>query len=147
MENASQALIIAGGILLAIIVLSLGVNLIVSYSETSESYEQIQGDLLMNKFNTNFTKFKDRKDITAQEIITLKNFAQNYDNENGTTTNIYVNNSKIREEDEEFIKKYAPEKKEISGKTTVKMKYFEYQENSIEYESNGRIKVIKFKEL
>lgn len=147
MENTSQALIIAGGILLAIIVLSLGVNLIVSYSETSESYEQIQGDLLMNKFNTNFTKFKDRKDITAQEIITLKNFAQNYDNENGTTTNIYVNNSKIREEDEEFIKKYAPEKKEISGKTTVKMKYFEYQENSIEYESNGRIKVIKFKEL
>ena len=78
MENASNALIIAGAILIAIIVLSIGVYLVVTYSKVGNSYEQEMTAVELTKFNTKFTVFQDRNDISAQEIVTLKNFIEKY---------------------------------------------------------------------
>lgn len=139
MENASKALIIGGTILIAIIVLSVGVYLITSYSAVGESYEKTQGDLEINKFNTNFTKFKDRTNITAQEIITLKNFAKNYKEQNpGIEITVKYPNDGIIMLDAEYIKKYATD-------DDGKIKYFKVKEEGIKYdESTGRIKEIEF---
>ena len=144
MENASQALIIAGTILIAMIVLSLGVYLVANYSRVGESYEQTQTTTEITKFNTNFTKFIGRTDITAQEIITLKKFAENYDNENGTTTTVkypYKETNPDKKEqakiDAEFIKKYSTD-------AEGKMQYFSCQEVSIVYGDDGRVISITF---
>lgn len=131
MENASQALIIAGTILLAMMVLGVGVYLVSNYSQVGESYEETRIIAEITKFNTNFTKFIGRTDITAQEIITLKNFAKNYDTNNGTNTTVgYPDSSK---EDIKFI-------------TDNSMKYFKCVEGNISYNSEGRVTEINFNE-
>ncbi len=133
MENASQALIIAGGILIAIIVLSVGVYLFVNYSKVSESYGQVQQNKEINKFNTNFTKFKGRTDITAQEIITLKKFTADYNKQR--ETNVMVEYPDKTMEDVEFMKKY-------SVKDNGEITYFVCED--IAYGNDGRVEKIKF---
>ena len=135
MENASQALVIAGTILLAMMILGVGVYLISNYSQVGESYEQTRMTAEIAKFNTNFTKFINRTDITAQEIITLKNFAKNYDTNNGTTTTI--NYPESRKEDIKFIT-------DNSTLADGSMKYFKCEESNITYNSEGRVISIKF---
>ncbi len=78
MENASQALIIAGGILIAMLILSIGVFLFMSYNALGESFEQTMSATEIQKFNENFLKFEGRSDISIQEIVTLANFAKEY---------------------------------------------------------------------
>lgn len=144
MENASQALIIAGGILIAIIVLSVGIYLFVNYSKVSESYGQSQTNKEINKFNTNFTKYMERTNITAQEIITLKNFAESYDKKNGTKTIVDYPNKK--EADDDDIKKQSYNDAEfiMEYSLTEKGQLQYYSCKEIEYDKNGRIKSIKF---
>lgn len=134
MENASQALIIAGTILIAMMVLGVGVYLVSNYSRVGESYEETRITAEIAKFNTNFTKFINRTDITAQEIITLKNFAKNYDTNNGTKTT--VNYSGSGKEDIEFITD--------NFTTDGSMKYFKCIESNINYNSEGRVILINF---
>lgn len=136
MENASQALIIGGTILLAILVLSVGVYLISSYSKAGESYEQTLSITEITKFNANFTKFIDRTNITAQEIITLKNFVENYKETNGTITEVKYPGSERSEKSE---------KADIEFITNNSTKYFRCEKNSIEYNSEGRVEKIEFK--
>lgn len=144
MENASQALIISGTILLAMMVLGVGVYLVSNYSQVGESYEQSQKITETTQFNANFTKFIGRTNITAQEIITLKNFAQNYDTNNGTLTSVQVNSTAITIGDTEFIIKYTPEVETArDGSETVKMQYFECKEDDITY-TDGRVTGINF---
>ena len=90
MENASNALIMAGGILIAILVLSLAVYLFVNYAKIGESYEQTRQTDEIVKFNTKFTIFTEREDITAQEIISLANYVKNYNKENDSDIKVYV---------------------------------------------------------
>lgn len=81
MDNASNALLLAGGMLIALIVLSIGVMLFSHYTQIGESYEQSQQFKSLEKFNEHFTRFAERTNITAQEIITLANFAKDYNKE------------------------------------------------------------------
>lgn len=78
MENASKALFMAGGVLIAILVISLAVYLFTSYGRVQTSYDTTLESNEKIKFNTNFEKFKGRTDITAQEIVSIINFAKNY---------------------------------------------------------------------
>ena len=144
MENASQALIIAGTILVALLVLSVGVYLVISYSKVGESYEQSQITDADVKFNTNFTKLSNRTDILAQEIITIKNFAENYDKQNSTTTKVeYPQKDLYAEKDAEFIKDFSTIIVTKSGKKEVQMQYFTCT-NCEDTNGDGRIDFIKF---
>ena len=137
MENASQALIIAGTVLLAMLVLSVGLYLVVNYTKVSESYEEKKAVEEIRKFNTNFTKFVTRTDITAQEIITLKNFAKSYDEKNGTSTTV---NYQGNNDDIVFIKDNTPE--EVGG--VLVFHYFTCNETNVKYDETGRINSITF---
>ena len=144
MENASQALIIAGTILVALLVLSVGVYLVISYSKVGESYEQSQITDADVKFNTNFTKLSNRTDILAQEIITIKNFAENYDKQNSTTTKVeYPQKDLYAEKDAEFIKDFSTIIVTKSGKKEVQMQYFTCTKCE-DTNGDGRIDFIKF---
>lgn len=136
MENASQALIIAGTILIALIILSIGVYLVSNYMKVGQSYEQTKETTEITKFNTNFTKFEEREDITAQEIITLKNFAKNYDEQNNTTTTVRYPGSESNKADAEFIKNNA-----TNG--DGKMQYFKVKKCE-DKNNDGKIDYIEF---
>ena len=82
MENASQALLIAGTILIALIVLSIGVYLASNSSKVGESYEQTQEIAELTRFNSKFIVYAEREDITAQEVLSLYNFVENYNQNN-----------------------------------------------------------------
>ena len=78
MENASKALLMAGGILIAILIVSIAVYMFATYSKVGTSYGDTMDSNEKIKFNTNFTKFEGRNDINAQEIVSLVNFVKNY---------------------------------------------------------------------
>lgn len=86
MENASKALVIAGSILIAMLVLGVGIYLFATYSEIGTEYGQALAINQTMKFNEKFYNFENRTDITAQEIVTLAQFAINYNNPDNPPT-------------------------------------------------------------
>lgn len=83
MENATKALLISGGVLIGLMVISIGVYLFTTYSGNTYVYDQHMQENEIKKFNVNFTKFEGRDDITIHEILTLANFAKQYEEQTG----------------------------------------------------------------
>lgn len=83
MENASKALIMAGGVLLAMLIITLFAyawSLFSKYQTSKDSLADIENT---SKFNDQFTQF-DRKDVLGYEILSLVNKVVDY-NERKTT--------------------------------------------------------------
>ena len=85
MENATKALLIAGGILIAIIIIWVMVTLFQNTGRTSESYNKRLSAEEIEIFNSNFTKYLGQN-LTIHEVITITNFAN--------SNNVKVNNPK-----------------------------------------------------
>ena len=85
MENASKALIMAGGVLLGVLLISLAVYLFSSYAEySSNAYERMEAAQI-EQFNTQFLKYYNPAaatdsslaiKCTAHDIISLANLAK-----------------------------------------------------------------------
>jgi len=105
MENATNALLIAGGILITIIVISLGVGLYTMFSNQAKEYSQIMDNTEIQKFNSSFDVYVGREDITAQEIVSVINLAKEYDGRIKIIVNIGME-EKIKTS-EDFLKKYS----------------------------------------
>lgn len=74
MENASKALIMAGGILLAIMVLSIGALMVNSGGLFSQSYsDRIEQDNI-NNFNQKILYYA--RNINAQDMVSLINLVK-----------------------------------------------------------------------
>ena len=91
MENATKALLIAGGILIAMFIISIGVILFNNYKDLGTSYEGSMQTSEIQKFNVKFTKFEGREDITIQEIVSLANYVREYNEKNGTSVAVSLN--------------------------------------------------------
>ena len=78
MENASKALLMAGGILISMLVITVAVVLINTYSQLGVTYQDKMVEIEIQKFNSNFTKFEGREDITIHEIVSIVNFTKKY---------------------------------------------------------------------
>ena len=107
MENASKALIIVAEVLIAMLILTIGVTLFRSFSdfgkETAEKMEQTKID----EWNSNFTKYfgdvsaigengqeiKHPIYVTAHDIVTVANFARQYNISREYDPNDKQNNS------------------------------------------------------
>ena len=74
MENASKALIMAGGVLLGVIILALMVTLFISSKDITNQYQQTKKTEEIEQFNVNFTKYLG-KELTIHEVVTICNFA------------------------------------------------------------------------
>lgn len=76
MENASKALIIAGGMLIAIMVASLFVYLFTSYGKYADDmYDKINRRQI-TQANNEYTKYEGAKDNTIYDVITVVNKAK-----------------------------------------------------------------------
>lgn len=80
MENASKALLMAAGVLIGLLILSLAVYLFANFSSTSNQiHEKIEQDQI-NQFNAQFTIYQGRNDNTVYDILTVINLAKDNNN-------------------------------------------------------------------
>ena len=75
METASKALLMAAGVLIGILILTLMVTLFLSAREVSSRHDQVKKTEEVEQFNANFTKYVG-KDITMHQVITINNLAK-----------------------------------------------------------------------
>lgn len=93
MENATKALLIAGGVLIAIIIMSVMVITFQKTGNVSKTYDKTIDQEEISKFNENFTRYLG-KELSIQQAITITNFA----NSNGVTVNGSVSTSDVNGE-------------------------------------------------
>ena len=75
MENATNALLMAGGILIGILILSLGAYLFVSFSGSVATMQsQIEQDQV-NNFNAQFLKYDGEDTLTLYDVYTVAHLA------------------------------------------------------------------------
>lgn len=99
MENATKALLIAGGVLIAILIISVLVVTLQKAGNVSKSYDKSVSQEEIKKFNVNFTKYLGQ-DLTIHQVVTICNFAYKDGTHkvkvNGSEDNPYTND-KIKE--------------------------------------------------
>ena len=165
MENASNALMIAGGVLIGILLLSVMVISFNGAADLAKSYDSSAQETSIQAFNNNFEKYK-LDEVDIQTIITMTHFAKDYNTKNELTDkdSIYISvicdntqlekltNEKLIEYMEEntfYIQSVDKDGKKIYEKdedgNIINKKY---ECNSIEYNENtGMVKKITFKKI
>ena len=76
MENASNALIIAGSVLIGVMILSVGIYLISSLGSTSRQINIKLQESEVTEFNSQFIKYDGKEDIRAHDIVSIANLAK-----------------------------------------------------------------------
>ncbi len=145
MEDAARALLITAGVLFAFLVLNLGIYAVSNIQGTADAYTEHSISIELQKYNSKFETFVGRKDITAQEIITLAGTKNEYE----IPTTVYVDKTNVSSfsEDEkkkfisENLSKYEKDDSLPNGKVALNL--FSYV--SIRYGENGQVIEIKFK--
>lgn len=91
MENASNALIIAGGVLIGVLLLSVIVVAFQGASDLAKTYDTSIASSSLQEFNNTFEKFQDTN-VNIHDIITLAHFAKDYNIKNllEKTDSIYI---------------------------------------------------------
>ena len=146
MENASKALIMAGGILIAILVMSLFVYLIVSFGATSDKIHDQNAQTQITEFNAQFTKYQGRTNITIYDVVSVANLAIDYNENNNTKIEVYLNNDKLTS-NSNVLKKLESQVQSLVGdvdETNVKLTNYKVKKDGIEYDENGNVKKITF---
>ena len=76
MENASKALLIAGGVLIAVLVLSLGVYFARNMAGSASNIYSDLDDSERTEFNQQFLIYEGKDDLTVADVVTIINLAQ-----------------------------------------------------------------------
>ena len=95
MENASKALIIAGGVLIVILVLTLFAYINTKMgSGTSNLYSKLE-DRNITEFNQKFLNYDENNHLRIQEVVSLINMAKNanINNNIGAHVDVLVDNA------------------------------------------------------
>lgn len=156
MENVSKALLMIGGVLIGVLILSLAVYLFATFgAESQKVHKQIEKQQLV-EYNSKYTIYTGRTDLTIYDVISVANLAKqnneyykdyyNYENEykvtviftgiKGGSTNYLHNIDK--EKQQELLQLYN--NINTQGKLEEK-----FTGSTIEYHKNGRVKKISFK--
>lgn len=144
MENASKALIMAGGVLVGLLVITIGVMLYINFSNSSKSMTSNWDTAELTKYNSSFLVYVSRTDISAQELMSLVSLSQqregnikiiinNVDATNWNTNdiNMFLNANILTHE------------KDASG-NIVKKNTYKYVSDSIKYDQAGRVCEMEF---
>ena len=75
MENASKALLMAAGVLVGILILSLAVFLFVDFGGKSKTINEQITDNQLVQYNAQYTKYTGRDNITIYEVVSVINMA------------------------------------------------------------------------
>lgn len=103
MENASNALIIAGGVLIGVLIISLAVYLFADFGSTSAEINKKTEEQQLVQFNSKFTVYEStEKKWTIYDIVTVAGYAHENnvyytddESEGWVDTNYFENNYKI----------------------------------------------------
>ena len=71
MENATKALLIAGSVLVAILLIAMGVKIFNSTSETTQSSQAVMDTTAITTFNSQFAGY-DKLTVSATKVNILK---------------------------------------------------------------------------
>jgi len=96
MENASDALIMAAGVLIGVLILSLAVYLFAEFGSTSAQIGDQVAQQQIVQFNTKFTAYEGQPGLNIYDVITVLNYAQennknNQDNLADYGIEVYLN--------------------------------------------------------
>ncbi len=84
MENATNALLMAGGVLIGILILSLAVYLFTTFGGTASKVNDQNIQVQLTQFNERFTKYEGISTNTIYDVITVAGLAREnnlyYDN-------------------------------------------------------------------
>ena len=75
MENASQALLIAAGVLIGVLILSLAIYLFSVLGGHAANTQSKIDENQIAQFNDQFLKYSGLTGLTIQDIVTVKNYA------------------------------------------------------------------------
>ena len=167
MENASKALIMAGGILIAVFILSLAVYLFRGGIQLSSGYEAKLSEEELKKYNSAFTACASKEYVLANEVASIANKIYSInciEEENGGSNtisleigkktgskfekkyvlsgNTLINNNKEKLNLEEFIKKYSDTDVDVNNNN--KIIYKNKFSCSLEYYQNGKVSKVIF---
>ena len=78
MENASKALLMAGGILIALLVISALILMFNQIGDYGKSQEEMKRNSQLVEFNKDFERYLDDKGITGADVISLINKVVDY---------------------------------------------------------------------
>lgn len=101
MENATKAMLIAAGVLMGVMILSLGLALYAEMYSYVESTQESVRFAELKRFNTQFTNYinyiGDEKqfNLTIQDVITVANIAFENNRINEATTELRGNESSL----------------------------------------------------
>ena len=141
MENASKALIMAAGVLIGILIISIGIYLFTDFGRTAAQINEQNAATQLTQFNSRFAVYESEEPKwTIYDIITVAGFAREnnnyYENVSEYVVNVFLGNEDLtRLTSEDLIKN------NIDYNTTK-----QYKCSIIGYHENGRISGLKFTE-
>ena len=110
MENATQALLIAAGVLIGILILSLAIYLFTTFGGYAANTQSKMDENAIAQFNDKFLKYSGLTDLTIQDVITIKNYAL----ENNRQHANYNPSEDRAGEDNDYIDVYFAETKAMA---------------------------------
>ena len=163
MENASKALIMAAGILIGVLILTLAMYLFITFGQSSSEIHDRMYDNQLTQYNAQYTIYSGRDDITIYEIISVANLAHNnndkykdytgFEEEYKVTVNLdgYPNlQEDIGEKSQELLSKYTNiiDLNQTIDTNDTQRSYLAttFICTRIEYNEAWRVKLIKFTE-
>ncbi len=152
MENASKALLMAAGVLMGVVILSLAAYLFVTFSSSADDVKSEIANNQLNKFNSQFLAYEQREDLTVYDILTAVNLAENnneyYQLKSGDTNyiTVMIDNSVVTStEIEEKIKPENLEEGEMKEDNNLGGKSLKnYKCKVLLSDITGRVNVVNF---
>ncbi len=78
MENASKALLMAAGVLLGVLLLTLMATIIYFFTNYQAEIESNESAKEIHQFNSQFEVYEEKENLTAQDVLSIYNLVQNY---------------------------------------------------------------------
>ena len=150
MENATKALLIAGGVLIGIIIMSLAVYLFSNMSNVSRQYYSEQDRREIAMFNNRFEKYANKDQMfTLFDMKTIFNLVDECKEKYGIKVELKVKNGNISDSniDNEIETAISDSKVEANNNVTNSTRTYKYKFNSIEYDVNGYVKSLTFEKI
>lgn len=143
MENASKALIMAGGGLVGVLVLSLMVYLFVDFGSTSAQINAQNKQNQLAQFNSKFAVYEDKEGLTIYDVITVVGYAKEnnkyYEDNESNQIIVYLQNKQIQNNTQEQYNDLIQ-----TDKNSMTTELPQYTCKILSYNSDGRVKEIKF---
>lgn len=154
MENASKALVMAGGVLIGILILSLAVYLFIDFGTTAAEINGQNAEQQIVQFNSKFTSYESLKNdlgdwkITIYDIVTVIGYAKEnnkyYEGEEGHEIIVKIGTTNVQEYTDVQIRNNLIRADQNAMSEAELPKYSCAVTN---YYDNGRVHIIEFRKI